>query len=72
MADLSTKSRNALPASKFGMPGSRKYPMPDKAHARAAKSMAARFASPAQQSKIDAKADRVLGKGAVKARAGRK
>ena len=29
---LPTKTRNKLPASKFGMPGERKYPMPDRSH----------------------------------------
>ena len=40
MAKLSSKRRNALPRSAFGMPGERKYPMPDKAHARNAKARA--------------------------------
>jgi hypothetical protein len=34
MAKLTTTRRNNLPASSFGMPGARKYPMPDRAHAR--------------------------------------
>lgn len=34
MAKLTTTRRNDLPTSDFGMPGERKYPMPDKSHAR--------------------------------------
>lgn len=60
MGLLSTKRRNAMPATEFGLPGSRAYPMPDKAHAANAKARAAQFASPAQRSKIDAKANRIL------------
>ena len=62
MGVLTTKRRKELPKSDFGLPGSRAYPMPDKAHARNAKSRAAQFASPAERKKIDAKADRILGK----------
>jgi hypothetical protein len=65
MAKLSTTARKALPSSAFAGPG-RSYPVNDKPHARAAKSRAsgaenAGRISPAQQSRIDAKADRVLG-----------
>ncbi len=42
--------------------GSGSYPMPDKEHASLAKGFAKRFASPAERAKIDAKANRVLGK----------
>lgn len=67
MADLSTKMRNALPKSSFGLPGSKKYPMPDKsraanAKARATQQVKAGNLSPASKAKIDAKANRVLGK----------
>lgn len=34
MAKITTSRRNDLPTSDFGMPGARKYPMPDKSHAR--------------------------------------
>jgi hypothetical protein len=66
MADLTSKARNKLPASKFGLPGERKYPMPDRAHAANAKARAAQQEkrgnlSEADEKKIDAKADRVLG-----------
>jgi hypothetical protein len=72
VAKLTAAQRKKIPQSKFGLPekaGSAKgkaaagsYPMPDRAHARAAKSYAARFASPAQRARINAKADRILGR----------
>lgn len=65
MAKLSSKSRNSLPKSSFGLPGSRKYPMPDKSHAANAKSRASQQVkagnlSPGSAAKIDAKANRIL------------
>lgn len=53
-------------ASTFGLPKQRKYPMPDKSHARNAKARASQQAkagnlSGAQKAKIDRKADRILG-----------
>lgn len=65
MADLTTKRRKALPKSDFGMPGERKYPMPDKPHARDAKARASQAVnagriSKSTEEKIDAKADRML------------
>ena len=67
MATLTSKKRNSLPKADFGEPGERKYPMPDKNHARVAKSYAAKEAnagklSRSTEAKIDAKANRVLGK----------
>jgi hypothetical protein len=67
MAELKAKARNKLPKSEFGMPGERKYPMPDKSHARNAKARASQMEkagklSESSKAKIDAKADRVLGK----------
>ena len=68
MAKLSSKSRNALPASKFGEPGSRKYPMPDRSYAANAKARASQQVakgklSAGEKAKIDAKANKILGKG---------
>jgi hypothetical protein len=68
MAELKAKTRNKLPASDFGLPGERKYPMPDASHAANAKARATQMVkrgliSPAQKAKIDAKANRKLGKG---------
>ena len=67
MGKLSTSKRNALPKSSFGQPGSRKYPMPDKSHARNAKARASQQVkkgnlSKSSAAKIDAKADKILGK----------
>lgn len=65
MAKLSAKARKKLPKSEFGMLGSRKYPMPDKSHARNALARASQQAnrgrlSPAQKKRIVAKAHRML------------
>lgn len=65
MAKLKSATRNALPASKFGLPGSRKYPMPDRSHAANAKARASQMVkagrlSSSAKSKIDAKANRIL------------
>jgi hypothetical protein len=68
MAVLKAAQRKRLPASDFGEPKQRKYPMPDRAHAANAKSRATQQVNagrltPAQASRIRAKADRILGKG---------
>lgn len=67
MAVLKSSTRKKLPASQFGLPGSRSYPMPDKAHAANAKARATQMVdagklSPSSAAKIKAKANRVLGK----------
>jgi hypothetical protein len=64
---ISAKSRNALPKSSFGLPGSRKYPMPDRSHAANAKARASQMEkagklSASSKAQIDAKANRVLNK----------
>ena len=66
MAKLTTKARNALPASTFAGPA-RSYPVPDASHAKNAKARASQAVnagrmSPAQEKKIDAKANTVMGK----------
>ena len=71
MAKLSTEKRNKLSKSSFGMPGERKYPMPDKAHAKNAKARASQMEkkgklSESSKEKIDAKANKVLHKGKKK------
>lgn len=58
MAKLTSKARNALPASDFGGPD-RSYPMPDKSHAANAKARVANK-SPALKAKVDAKANKIL------------
>lgn len=65
MAELSEKKRDSLKKSQFGLPEERKYPMPDKSHARNAKARAAQQVkkgtiTKAEKGKIDRKADRVL------------
>ena len=65
MAELSTKKRNAEPRSDFGLPDERKYPMPDKSHARNAKARASQQEkkgnlTAAEKKKIDRKADKIL------------
>ena len=67
MAVLKAAKRNKLPKSDFGEPGSRKYPMPDKSHAANAKARASQAVnagrmSKATEEKIDAKANKKLGK----------
>jgi hypothetical protein len=73
MAKLTTKARKDLPKSAFGLPGGKgggKYPMPNKSHAANAKARASEEAkkgdlSSGAKAKIDAKANRVLGRGMV-------
>lgn len=65
MSKLTTKARKAIPKAEFGLPGSKKYPMPDRAHAANAKARATQQVkagnlSPSSKAKIDAKANRIL------------
>jgi hypothetical protein len=67
MSKLTNSTRSGIPSSKFGLPGSRKYPMPDKSHAANAKARATQQVakgnlSPESAAKIRAKANKVLGK----------
>lgn len=67
MAILTTKKRNKLPKSDFGLPGDKKYPMPNKSHAANAKARATQMVkegklSASSKAKIDAKANKILGK----------
>ena len=67
MAKLKAKLRSMLPKSTFGLPSSRKYPMPDRSHAANAKARATQMVkagklSSSSKAKIDAKANRILGK----------
>lgn len=67
MSELSSHSRNALADRMFGLPGQRKYPMPDKSHAANAKARATQMVkrgklSASSATKIKAKANRILGK----------
>ena len=67
MAKLTTAKRKKIPKSQFGLPESKKYPMPDKSHAANAKARATQMVkkgklSTASKAKIDAKANKILGK----------
>lgn len=67
MSELSTKRRNSLPDSEFGMPDERKYPMPDRSHAANAKARAQQQYNKGHISlemlhHIDAKANKILKK----------
>lgn len=71
MAKLTTKTRKKLPKGDFGLPGEKKYPMPDRAHAANAKSRASEMEhkgklSSSSKAKIDTKADKILSRGEPK------
>lgn len=66
MSKMTTGRRAALPSDEFGLPGSRKYPMPDRSHAANAKARASQQynagrLSASAKSQIDRKANRKLG-----------
>jgi len=66
MAKLTSSQRKSLPASSFGLPGKRAFPMPDKSHAANAKARASQAVNAGRMSKstemkIDSKANRILG-----------
>lgn len=66
MAKLNAAKRKRIPSGEFGLPGSRKYPMPDRSHAQNAKARATQMVkkgrlSAASAAKIRAKANRILG-----------
>lgn len=52
--DLSGKKRKKLSKKSFALPGKRKYPIPDKAHARNALARVAQHGTPAEQKKVKA------------------
>lgn len=73
MGKLTEKQRKLIPANEFGLPGQHKYPMPDRSHARAAKSRASEMyhkgsLSSSQKAQIDRKADRKLHKSGGRSR----
>lgn len=68
MAILTTAARDKLKKSQFGLPGSEKYPMPDREHAANAKARATQQLHAGNLSQsgwaaINAKANRILNKG---------
>jgi len=67
MGKLTTEARKKIPKKEFGLPGERKYPIEDAAHAKNAKARATQMVkkgklSESSKEKIDAKANKVLGK----------
>jgi len=50
----STKERRKLSKKSFALPGKRKYPIPDKAHARNALARVAQHGSDSEQKKVKA------------------
>lgn len=68
---LTTKARKALPKSAYALPGEKKYPITDKAHAANAKARATQQfnkgnLSESSRAAIDKKANKLLGKTARK------
>lgn len=65
MSVLTTKKRKLIPKSKLGLPGERKYPMPDKEHAINAKARATQMVkkgklSAGSAAKIKVKANKII------------
>jgi hypothetical protein len=54
MATLNTKERKSLPASDFALPG-RRYPIEDRAHARAALARVAQYGTAAEIAEVHKK-----------------
>ena len=52
--DLSTKDRKKLSKKSFALPGKRKYPIPDKSHARNALARVAQHGTKVEQKKVRA------------------
>ena len=59
MAKLTTASRNAIPTSKFALPG-RRYPIEDAAHARNALARVSQHGSPAEKTTVRRKVRRLF------------
>ena len=55
MAKLTSEERNKLPSKSFVLPGQRKYPIQNEAHARNALSRVSQFGSPALKAQVRAK-----------------
>ena len=65
MAKLTTKARDKIPKKEFGLPGEKKYPMPNKSHAINAKARATQMEdkgklSSSSKAKIDSKANKII------------
>lgn len=55
MAKLSAKKRNKMKSKTFALPGKRKYPIPDKSHARNALARVAQHGTPAEKKAVRSK-----------------
>ena len=67
--ELTTKDRKKLSKKSFALPGKRKYPIPDEAHARNALARVAQNGTPEEQRKVKAAVKRrfpSIGKRAAK------
>jgi hypothetical protein len=67
MAKLTAAARKRIPSSKFGLPGSRKFPMENRSHAANAKARATQGVkkgtlSASSAAKIRKKANAILGR----------
>lgn len=67
MAKLTSKERKSMPKSEFALPGKKAFPVNDRSHAANAKARASQAVNAGRMSKsteekIDAKANKVLGK----------
>ena len=51
---LTYQQRKSLPSSTFVFPGERRYPIPDKSHARNALARVSQFGSSSEKSKVRA------------------
>ena len=51
-ATLTAKKRNKLPESVFAIPGKRKYPIHDEAHARNALTRVSQYGTPDEKSQV--------------------
>lgn len=60
MARLTAKARRGLRTSTFAVPERRAYPIPDKAHARAALALIRHARSPSEKARIRRKARAML------------
>jgi hypothetical protein len=54
MAKLTTEERDKIPESEFALPG-RRYPVPDKGHAQAARGRVEEFGTPEEKKRVFSK-----------------
>lgn len=54
MARLTAKGRRRMKSSTFALPGKRKYPIPDRAHARNALARVSQHGTPAEKKRVRA------------------